>query len=113
MELKEFIKKTLVDIVEGVELAQNSLKNKNCIINPLRTGNYSSDTGLIKKLSETNDANIDFEVVLSQTESEGGKVGLGVWFANIGLGGQTKTDESISSVTSVRFSVPIRFTKGE
>jgi len=111
MELKEFIKTTLVDIVEGIELAQNELKSKNCVINPAErkdtrkrkaTGSADAYIGDTKE--------VEFEVALSQIDSAEGKFGLGVWFANIGAGGQTKTDEQNSSVTNIKFSVPIIYT---
>lgn len=115
MELKDFVKETLAQIIEGVEGAQKELKDKSCIINPAKftdgarqaAGSPSKE----KTIPETSE--VHFEVVLSQGELSGTKSGIGVMFANIGIGGQTKTDESNSSVTSIRFSVPIRYTKGE
>lgn len=113
MELKEFIKETLVQIVEGVQEAQECLKGSDCVINPInKKENKPVVSGVIKKNTLPSDTEVHFEVVLSQGEQVGVKAGIGVMFANAGIGGQRKTDESNSSVTSIKFSVPLRYTKG-
>lgn len=113
MELKEFIKETLMQIIEGVEEAQNMLDSKDCIINPKKNINYDAKTGKANKLESAEKINVDFEVVLSKVDKAESKAGIGVLFGNIGIGGHEKTDDSTSSVTSVRFSVPIKYTEGE
>jgi hypothetical protein len=113
MELKEFIKTTLVDIIEGIEMAQNELKGKNCVINPAHNPDPKQkrvEGDSAKRIGDNRD--VEFEVVLSLSDSTSDKASLGVWFANMGIGAQRKTDETASSVTSVKFSVPIVYTSG-
>lgn len=112
MELKEFIKETLIQIVEGVKEAQKDLKDSNCVINPaIHKDEKPVVSGMHKENTIPKDVEVHFEVILSQGELSGTKNGIGVMFATIGIGGQTKTDESNSSVTCVKFSVPLRYTK--
>lgn len=113
MELKEFINETLVQIIRGVQDAQEELKDSNCVINPVKQKDDAPTTSVYKRKTIPEDVDVHFEVVLTQGEVSGSKNGIGVMFANIGIGGQTKTDESNSSVTSIKFSVPIRYTKSK
>ena len=103
MELKEFISETLIQIIEGVTDAQKKTEKSGAIINPAYTKNQEQKItshypyiGLV-----------DFEVALTNTDEKGGKVGIGVWFANVGAGAQHKTDVKSLAVNNVKFSVPL------
>ena len=94
MELKEFIEDTLLQIINGVKVVQDKTKETESLaINP-ESVTYSHGS-------------VDFEVALTKTEGNEGRAGIGVWFGNIGLGGQQKTDTQNVSVNNVKFSVPV------
>ncbi|MDR0619251.1 MAG: hypothetical protein LBG17_05075 [Bacteroidales bacterium] len=109
MELKAFVEETLMQIVEGIQSAQEKGKEKGAVISPsyvhgnggdnMPTTEYNKETRIV--------SNVEFEVGLTASDSKEGKIG--VWFGEIGIGGQRKTGTKNVSVTSVRFSVPVAF----
>jgi hypothetical protein len=107
MELKEFIEETLVQIVEGVKSAQVKTKDSGVVIVP--SGIRRTVTDVYKKEGSTELAvyHIDFEVVLTATKGVENKSGIGVFFANIGVGVNEKADTNNVSATSIKFSIPI------
>ena len=108
MELGEFIRETLTEIVKGVSSAQEEVKNKGAVIVP--EGVYLSSANGTYQNQDRNRVGIcqiDFEIALTQTDGKQGKIGIGVWFGSVGLGGQQKTDIQNISVNNVKFSVPI------
>lgn len=50
---------------------------------------------------------IEFDVALTKGESSGSKGGLGVFLGTVGVGGQVKEDATASTLTRIRFSVPV------
>jgi hypothetical protein len=110
MELKEFISRSLVDIIEGVTMAQaatlehakaggmGSIHPIGPAINPKM---FSGDDSAVKI--------VDFDVAVTVTEGISseveGKAGISV----IGLNAQLQQESSHSKVSRIKFQVPIRF----
>lgn len=107
MELQEFITETLTQIVNGVVEAQNNLKDTGSVINPkVDTERYTTDKGQRHGLKTVQ--KIKMNVVLSVTEKEGSKKGIGVArVINAGINSET-IDEN-RKVTSVEFEIPVVF----
>lgn len=108
MDLKDFVKETLVQITEGVKEAQEECKKSGCRINP----KYKKDG---KKERYTDDNNpvteVHFKVGLSSDSSEKDKGGIAVSFATVVLGHSNEHGDSYSSDTSVEFSIPVALPK--
>lgn len=108
MDLKDFVKETLVQITEGVKEAQEECKKSGCRINP----EYKKDG---KKERYTDDNNpvteVHFKVGLSSDSSEKDKGGIAVSFATVALGHSNEHGDSYSSDTSVEFSIPVALPK--
>ncbi len=109
MELKEFIKETLVQISMGVLEAQNELKDTGCIINPL--GFQTSSGNPIIKNGVSNDyrliQQIKMSVAVNVTEQSGSKQGIGI-VASIIQAGSNQAQEDINSKTNrIEFEIPI------
>ncbi len=108
MDLKDFVKETLVQITEGVKEAQEECKKSGCRINP----EYKKDG---KKERYTDDNNpvteVHFKVGLSSDSSEKDKGGIAVSFATVVLGHSNEHGDSYSSDTSVEFSIPVALPK--
>lgn len=106
MELKEFIKETISSINKAVyELQLNPVSNES--INPggLSCGlpsDRTSESGTTRKVSV-----VEFDIVLSNNGEDSGKNGIGVWFANMGVGSSSESTNGHSQTTSVKFAIPI------
>ncbi len=100
MELQEFIKATLSEIVDGVKEFQET------DVAGVGDRHYGSRHG-------GGDAHcpyqlVRFDIALAEGTQEGSKKGIGVFLAGIGVGGQARGESTASSHTRVSFSVPIR-----
>ncbi len=107
MELKEFISNTLIQIVDGVKEAKEKCEDgKN--INP-KISKIGLD--LNKRSTKTDDfkivQHVSFDVALTVEETEGNKEGVGVFVAAVGLGKQNTETTQSSSVSRIKFEVPI------
>src|SRR5687768_17615029 len=83
MELKEFITRTLIDIKEGIQEADN--KGVNIHYGNLRT--------------------VDFDVSVTTSSMEGTKVGAGIFISAIKMGGDKTDQNNNSAVTRIKFDV--------
>ena len=136
MDLKEFVRDALIDVVEGIRAAQLQ-RPGDAIINPsLKTMRGINDSGLIKSELDFNNlknANliatdhyngfadiIEFDLAItvessSLEEKEGSKKGEGglkihVVAAEIGIASKqtNKTEDSRSNVSRIKFRVPVQ-----
>lgn len=94
MELKEFISKTVVDIIKGIENASEVLKKKKQKIGLYSTG-------------KSNQRHIEFDVAV-EVKGKGGKSGdLGIKVFEVGIGGKKYSEAINSTVSRVKFGVRI------
>jgi hypothetical protein len=116
MTVKEFVEDTLVQIVEGVQAAQNRIDKTGAAINrigmtlqfaQLQGRRYDPKTGEIEEL-------VQFDIALTNESGTGTKGGVGVFLGTVNLGTQGQSTNKDSSVSRVQFSVPIVYprTKG-
>lgn len=113
MELKDFVKNTLVQIVDGVIEAEKELEKKGSTVNPI--GGYFDQKQIGGRTWSFKDGVtevVDFDVALTNSEKEGTSAGIGVLLGNINLGAKGASEEVITSVTRIKFSVPILLPKG-
>ncbi|MEG1007965.1 MAG: hypothetical protein RSO15_17055 [Bacteroides sp.] len=93
MELKDFVKETLLQIAQGVREAQDAVKEYDATVNPMQ---YQK-TGDITNAKINNQfypvQDIDFEVALTSSNEEGVKAGIGVLLGSLNLG-TNKTEDS-------------------
>ena len=107
MELKEFIKIALVDVVEAVSEARESLgNNSDCICPP-------SGSVYIEKAKLVRDANglylqeiyFDIAVTTENVSNNNGKAGIKVYGVEAGIGKNSETTNA--TISRVKFQVPI------
>jgi hypothetical protein len=101
MDLKTFVKTTLLEIAQGIKDAQDVVGTLpgNAKINP--ETHFNQDKG------HGNSTPVDFDVALTVSEKSEGGVHGGLQIAGVSLGGK-KTGESIQEVVSrIRFSVQL------
>lgn len=113
MNLKEFVSESLKDIFDGIEEAQSKVKDaKNKAgINPKNLTHCGDKPHSYLWDHETNTAPqvIDFDIAVTITEDKktSGKAGISVW--SIGVGVDKKTDSLSSTVSRIKFSMPVVF----
>lgn len=111
MDLENFISISLVQIAKGIDRANAELKGTGAIVSPKKvTDVRKENTYGNLKLNDNSWVRvqqIDFDVALTATEGSETKGGLGISVGAISLGGAAKDDYSQSSVSRIKFSVPM------
>lgn len=111
MNLRQFVKETIVEIIEGVADAQREL-TRNCV-NPIRHMRTGEETLLIQGYhigqNKQPVQNVEFDVAVAASQGTGTKGGLGVFVAGFGVGTQGQTEKGTSELSRIRFKVPISF----
>jgi len=90
MELKEFVSETLLQIIEGVKIAQSTNTGTNVQIAP--GGNYGK---------------IEFDVAITTTDTTEAKAGVGIFVAGVSLGAQAKGGISNQTLSHIKFDIPL------
>jgi len=105
MELNQFIQNTLKQIIEGVAESQAYAQEKGAIINP-STVKFFKD-GKNNSYRHAMPQDVQFDVGLTSTTTEGSKEGIGVFLGAIKLGKDNQENSQVSAVTKVKFTVPL------
>jgi len=110
MDLKDFIKQTLEQIVEGVTEAQSSVQKHGANINPTNFSYTKDGHHNHSKFSLPQD--VIFDIGLTSAEKNGASEGIGVFLGTINLGKKAETSAEEIAVTKVRFSIPLALPSG-
>ena len=114
MQLQEFITETLGQIVKGIKNAQENLKDTGVLISPEGILNNDISKPSLNRGIDHGHVYVDlieFEVVLTASEINENKKGVGVLFASIGAGFNDKKELSSVAVTNVKFTIPLIYPK--
>jgi hypothetical protein len=114
VELKDFVKNTLVQIVDGVLEAEKELSQKGATVNPI--GGYFDQAQLGGRTWSFKDGiteSVEFDVALTNSEKEGTAAGIGVLLGSINLGAKGSSEDTVTSVTRIKFSIPVLLPKGQ
>lgn len=112
MELKEFIKESLSQIIDAVVETQDKYKETNVLICPddIQGENnnlYIRDENLYQFYNRnTRVQNIEMDIAISVTEKEGNKSGLGI-AKIINAGISSENAQQNESISKIKFSIPI------
>jgi hypothetical protein len=100
MELKDFVRETLVQIISGVVEAQKTelVTDSPAAVAP--AGQGVQDEELLNRL-------VEFDVAVTTESGSQTKGGIGVFVGPVGLGSQGRSDASEALVNRIRFSIPI------
>ena len=111
MELKDFVRDTLLDIVQGVKEAQEVCGVKGAIISPRSVQTVAPKANIEGK--EHYVQMVEFQVVLGEEQNEKsdvpGKGSISAVLAHVGidLGMSKKIEEGNNNQTVIKFSVPV------
>ena len=111
MELKEFIKTTLEQIVEGAASAQQAIKAKGGIVNPSNMS-FQKD-GAWNSYNHAMPQEVVFDVGLTSTDKSGSTEGIGVFLGSISLGKKNDVGIEQVAITKVKFVIPLVLPPGE
>ena len=109
MELQEFIRSVLVQVVRGVEQAQTELKDSKAAINPL---GIRAQTALEQNKETPSFTDVEFEVAVEVKTTGEQTGGIGIQVAVFKMGVDGKKSEGESHVSRLRFVVPVHLPPG-
>ena len=111
MELREFVRSTLLEIVAGVTDAQKALdeEGSTAVVNALAAGNLKVHSRRGLPLLQM----IEFDVALTVTETTDKGIGGRLSIAAASIGTQRGASVENSEVSRVRFQVPVVLPMGK
>jgi hypothetical protein len=109
MELKEFIKETLVEILNGVSEAQAELTTIEAEINPRRK--FGKEERERTSMSEHHCPvyDVDFDIAVTVTEGQEAKARIAVFTGIFGSGVGADIKSANVSQNRIKFRVPISY----
>ena len=114
MQLQDFISQSIQQIVNGIRQSQQENKT-DARINPsgLKLGSSLKQQELYDFENQMLLSSVEFDVAVTAEETTGTKGGIGIFVGAVGVGSQGKTDTRSSSVSRIKFTVPIALPKGQ
>ena len=115
MDLREFIKESLVQIAQGINDANTELESTGAIVNPLHVivnSDKSQAYGRTGKPAGQSDNSriverVVFDVAVVAEQGEKTKAGIKLSVASIGLGAGGQSDKSNRSESRIQFAIPM------
>ncbi len=111
MELKDFVKATLEQIVEGASEAQAAIRKRGGVVNP-SSMSFQRD-GSWNTYDHAMPQEVQFDVALTATDKRGSSEGIGVFLGSINLGKKNESGLEQVAVTRVKFTVPLVLPPGD
>ena len=118
MDLKDFVKESLVQISNGINEANEALEGTGAMVNPLhvttnsdksqaygRTGSPAHDVNGTSRVVEK----VDFDVAVVAEAGEQTKAGIKLSIASIGLGADGQSSSKDKSESRIKFTIPVVF----
>jgi hypothetical protein len=113
MNLQDFITESLVQLARGIEGAAEQLKGTKAIVNPRNVSTETHTHSNIYGFVDTEQSyfkavqRIEFDVAVTASTGTATKGGIGIMVGAIGLGSQGQSDAQNSSVSRIKFMVPM------
>lgn len=114
MDLKEFTKQALIQIVEGAASANDELAIRGAYIPDSNLHDSNMASSIDEERVSRVVINVDFDVAITATESEGANGGCGlkvISFLNIGGSVESKTENQM--ISRVKYTLPLVLAKKE
>jgi len=115
MDLKEFVKESIVQIAQGIEDANEELMNSSAMVNPINITANSGSAQAYARTKRPSEQNlgarivekVQFDVAVVAETGEEGTVGAKLSIASIGIGAKAKTENTNKSESRIKFSIPV------
>lgn len=109
MELREFVKETLIQVTSGVKEAQEECLKHGGLVNPMLENPLSNDV-VFKVADKYYPATmVKYRIGLSETIGNESARGIGVSLSIVSVGVRDKKETENQSTTSMEFSVNVVF----
>jgi hypothetical protein len=108
MELRDFIKETMISIIVGVKETQSYIRTEqlDCEICPKIKTNYEK-TGFIFSESGKPIREIEFDILVSVTKKTGKKGAFGITISTVKLGNEKNAEQVHGQNSRLQFSLPV------
>ncbi len=109
MELKDFVAETIRQVIDGVREAQEHASTVGASVNSagLRVNQNHAGLRYVDGRTAQPVEDLEFDVAVTAAEGTATKGGIGVFVGPIALGSQGRSDAASSSVSRIRFTVPV------
>jgi hypothetical protein len=110
MELKDFIKETIIQIIDGVVDAQATISKHGAEINPKKV--QFKEAGQNNYFNSGKPQMIEFDVGLTSIQKSGSAEGVGVFLGAISLGKKNDEGAEHTAVSRIKFNLPLVLPSG-
>ena len=107
MELQEFIKTALTEIVSGVAEASDAAASFGGSVGTMKLYGYVKENKVVTNAKDLPVSMVDFDIALAEVAGTDTKGGIGVYLGAVGLGTQGASHGETSSHSRIKFSVPV------
>jgi hypothetical protein len=107
MNLQEFIKTALTEIVAGVSEASQTAKSHGGSVGAMKLYGYVKENKILTDSEDRPVAMVEFDIALAESNSRDTKGGIGVYLGAVGLGSQGASHGEASTHSRIKFSVPV------
>lgn len=107
MNLQEFIKTALTDIVSGVAQASEAAGAHGASVGSMKLYGWTKENKILTNENERPIATVEFDIALAESNSKDTKGGIGVYLGAVGLGSQGASHGEASTHSRIKFSVPM------
>lgn len=118
MELKDFIKESIVQVTEAIIESNEELKSKNAIVNPGKIQVNSEESQAYGRESPLTRHHtrivqkIDFDVAVTVQDEQQAGAGAKISVMSLKLGAEGEVNYSNKSESRIKFAVPIIYPEG-
>ncbi len=115
MDLREFVKESIVQIAKGIEEANEELAESSAMVNPFHIVANSDSAQAYARTRPPSQNNpearivekVQFDVAVVAESGEEGSAGAKLSIASIGIGAQGKVESSNKSESRIQFTIPV------
>jgi hypothetical protein len=113
MNLREFIREALVEIVAGVADARKESADHGALIGSDQLYGFIKEAKIVTDEKGRTVSLVEFDIALANADSKDTKGGIGVFLGSVGLGSQGASHGETSSNSRIKFSVPVVLAGGK
>jgi hypothetical protein len=114
IELKDFVRSTLVELVEGTAEAQKAVRSRGAVINPT---SFQAGGAIQNEIREAMGDRlvrfVDFDLAITATKDADTRAKIGVFGGWVGGGVEGGSAHASSSVGRLKFSIPLLLPTGD
>lgn len=118
MNLQDFIRESIVQIIKAMQEANNELEGADAMVNPRYVARYNNDEGVYGELMEPSQGHdvsknrravhsIGFDVAVHATEETSKTGGAALHVGMLIAGGRNTGAQSSASESRIRFAIPV------